>query len=164
MKRSKRRVNSGSRVGALVAHRLFLLWEMHRAAGISPGGPEGIEFGGLNNLLSFAPGTTQNTPGKDYGSCSGRQIRSPGPPGLIPAALGISQSRKTRRATQALTREPVFTRRFDLFTEQPPGVCGRSTESVSFRLLGRVRSLHGLYRPDRSPHTLHRSIPHRGCA
>ena len=48
-----------------------------------------------------------------------------GPPGLIPAALGISQSRETRRATQALTRAPAFTRRFDLFTEQPPGVCGR---------------------------------------
>ena len=47
-------------------------------------------------------------------------------------ALGISQSSKTRWATQALTREPVFTRSFDIFTaEQPPGVCGRSTKSVS---------------------------------
>ena len=98
-------------------------------------------------LLSYTVAQSQ--------AVSGRQNRSPGPPGLIPAALGISQSRKTRRATQALTREPVFTRRFDLFTEQPPGVCGRSTKSVSFRLLGRVRSFHGLYRPDLSLHTLH---------
>ena len=37
--------------------------------------------------------------------------------------------------TQALTREPVFTCRFDIFTaEQPPGVCGRPTKSVSFRV------------------------------
>ena len=92
---------------------------MPRAAGISPGGPGDIEFGGLNNLLSFARGTTPLLLEKILGFCVGRQIRSPGPPGLIPAALGISQSRRTRWATQALTREPVFTRRFEIFTEQP---------------------------------------------
>ena len=77
-----------------------------------------IEYGGLNNLLSFALGTTLILLGEILG-CSGRHIRSPGPLGLIPAALGISQSRKTRWVTQALTRAPVFTRRFEIFTEQP---------------------------------------------
>ena len=98
---------------------------MSRAAGISAGEAREIEFGAaLNNLLSFALGTTLLPLGKILGFASGRQIRSPGPPGLIQAALGISQSSKTRWATQALTREPVFTRRFDFFTEQPPVVCG----------------------------------------
>ena len=36
----------------------------------------GIEFGGLNNLLSFALGTTPLLLGKTQG-CSGRHIRSP---------------------------------------------------------------------------------------
>ena len=31
----------------------------------------------------------------------------------------LTESRKTRWATQAPTREPVFTRRFEIFTEQP---------------------------------------------
>ena len=106
---------------------------MPRAAGSSPGGP-GDRFWRPKQPSQFCPGDYRATPGKDSGFCSGRQIRSPGPAGLIPAALDISQSRKTRWATQAPTREPVFTRRFDIFTEQPPGVCGRPTKSVSFRV------------------------------
>ena len=119
VKISKRRVNTGSRVGACVAHRVFLLWEMPRAAaGTSPGGP-GDRIWRPEQPSQFSSRDYPATPAKDSGFCSGRQNRSPGPPGLIPAALGISQSRKTRWETQAPTRAPVFTRRFDLFTEQP---------------------------------------------
>ena len=95
-----------------------------------------IEFGGLNNLLSFPLRTATLLLEKILGqSGSGRQIRSPGPPELIPAALGISQSRKTRWVTQSLTREPVFTRRFDIFTEQPPVL-------TALNPLARARFLH----------------------
>ena len=91
---------------------------MPRAAGISQGGP-GDRIWRPEQPSQFSSRDYPATPAKDSGFCSGRHIRSPGPPGLIPAALGISQSRKTRWATQAPTREPVFTRRFDIFTEQP---------------------------------------------
>ena len=97
---------------------------MPRAAGISPGGP-GDRICGLDTTLSVLP--------RDYLAILLGKILgvvqappnsiSPGPLALIPAALGISESRKTRCATQTLTQEPVFTRRFDIFTEQPPGVC-----------------------------------------
>ena len=75
----------------------------------------------VKGLASFPPGTTPLVLLRKIlrQSSSGRQSRSPGPLGLIPAALGISQSRKTRWVTQALTRAPVFTRRFEIFTEQP---------------------------------------------
>ena len=63
--------------------------------------------------------------------------------GLIPAALSIPWSRKTRRVTQTLTREPVFTRCCDIFTEQPPGVCGRSIE-VIYRANHRLFGTFGL--------------------
>ena len=79
---------------------------------------------------------TQDSEPKRFRRC---QIRSPGPLGLIPAALSIPWSRKTRRVTQTLTREPVFTRCCDIFTEQPPGVCGRSIEVIyraNHRLFG----------------------------
>ena len=65
--------------------------------------------------------------------------RYPGPLRLIPAALSISWSSKTRWATQTLPGEPLFTRSFDIFTEQPPGVCGRSIEvfyRANLRLFG----------------------------
>ena len=85
-----------------------------------------------NNLLSFPlKDLYPATPGKYSRVVQAAEIRSPGPPGLIQAALDISQSRKTRCATQALTREPVFTRRFDIFTEQPPGVCADDLQKAS---------------------------------
>ena len=104
---------------------------MPRAAGISPGGP-GDRIWRPEQPSQFCPKDYPATPGKDSGLFRTPDLISRGPPGLIPAALGIYQSRITRWATQALTREPVFTRRFDLFTEQPPGVCGRSTKKHLF--------------------------------
>ena len=96
-----------------------MLWEMSTEPLESAREAPEIEFGGLNKPSQLSRTDFPATHGKDSGFCSGRQNRSPGPPGLIPAALGISQSRRTRWATQALTREPVFTRRFEIFTEQP---------------------------------------------
>ena len=66
---------------------------MPRAAGISPGGPGDIEFGGLNNLLSFARGTTPLLLEKILGFCVGRQIRSPGPPGRFWTDLDQDETR-----------------------------------------------------------------------
>ena len=66
-----------------------------------------------------------------------------GPLGLIAAALSIPWSRKTPRVTQTLTREPLFTRCHDIFTEQPPGVCGRSIE-VIYRANHRLFGTFGL--------------------
>ena len=71
-------------------------------------------------------GEVKNLLQVDLGLSAQCENRSPGPLGLIPAALSIPWSSKIRRVTQTLTREPLFTRCCDIFTEQPPGVCGRS--------------------------------------
>ena len=50
----------------------------------------------------------------------------------------------------ALPWESEFTRRFDNFTEQPPGVCGRSIEVIYranlrlFRTLGLIPAAEGI--------------------
>ena len=95
-----------------------------------------IEYGGLNNLLSFPVRTSPLLLGKILGFVQAATKSISGASRADSSGSGhLSESRKIRCATQkALTREPVFTRHFDLFTEQPPGVCGRPTKSVSFRV------------------------------
>ena len=118
---------------------------MPRAAGISPGEAPEIEYGGLNNLLSFPLGTT---------------------PLLLPKILGFAQAAKmdlrglSRADSSGSGHLPEWDNPMgdsgsdagasihasfrNLHRAAAPGVCGVKKKSVSFRLLGRVRSFHGL--------------------
>ena len=99
-----------------------------------------IDFGSLNDLLSFPLTDYPATLRQDSGP---KRFRLPKSISWASRADSSGSEhpleQETRRITQTLTRQPLFTRCCDIFTEQPPGVCGRSIKVIyraNLRLFG----------------------------